>query len=120
VDFDECPCTGKTLARLLQPAIMSVLAQEPLHGYLIAQRLRTLAIFEGTTPDYAGVYRTLNAMQEQGLVRASWDTPESGPAKRCYQLTRAGKACMAQWLETLQRYERAIHELTEVLGARLA
>lgn len=120
MDFDACPCTGKTLARLLQPAIMSVLAEEALHGYLIAQRLKKLTIFEDASPDFAGIYRTLNAMEEQGLVRASWDTPESGPAKRSYELTRSGKACMKKWLQTLTRYGQAIDELTGVLRERLA
>jgi ATP-dependent Clp protease ATP-binding subunit ClpA len=55
--------------------------------------------------------------EEQGLVRATWDTPEAGPAKRSYQLTRQGRACMAKWLGTLKRYRQSIDELVSVLDA---
>jgi DNA-binding PadR family transcriptional regulator len=120
VDFNKCPCSGKSLARLLQPALMSVLAGEPLHGYLIAQRLRKLALFQESPPDYAGIYRVLNSMEEQGFVKGEWDTAEAGPAKRCYALTSQGRSCMAKWLKTLKGYRRAIDDLTAVLESRVS
>jgi len=30
MDFGQCACTGKTLGRLVQPAIVALLAEEPL------------------------------------------------------------------------------------------
>jgi len=120
VDFDNCACSGKSLARLLQPALMSVLAGEPLHGYLIAQRLRKLSLFKDSPPDYAGIYRFLNSMEEQGLVKSEWDTADAGPAKRRYGLTRKGRSCMARWLATLTDYRQAIDDLVGQLGRQLA
>jgi len=119
VDFNKCSCSGKSLARLLQPALMSVLASEPLHGYLIAQRLRKLTMFEKSPPDYTGIYRLLNTMEAQGLVKGEWDTGEAGPAKRRYAITSRGRACMATWLKTLREYRRAIDDLTTVLESRV-
>ena len=120
MNFDKCPCSGRSLARLLQPALMSILAREPLHGYLIAQRLRKLTLFRDSSPDYAGIYRLLNVMEKNGLVQGEWGTAEAGPAKRRYTLTSGGGACMAMWLKTLKRYRRAIDDLTAALEGRVA
>ena len=120
MDFDKCACSGKSLARLLQPALMSVLADEPLHGYLIAQRLRKLSLFKDSPPDYAGIYRFLNSMEERGLVKSEWDTADAGPAKRRYGLTRNGRSCMVRWLATLTDYRQAVDDLVAEISRHLA
>lgn len=111
MDFDDCPCSGKTLARLLQPAVMAVLAKGPLHGYSIGQELERLAIFKDQPPDPTGIYRTLHAMEESGLVESTWDLSDSGPAKRRFRLTGEGRQCLGKWQGTLARYTEAISEL---------
>ena len=111
LDFDECSCSGKGLGRLLQPAIMTLLAQEPLHGYRIVQRLKQMAMFKDRPPDSTGVYRLLKSMEEDGIVTSAWDLADSGPARRQYKVTKAGMACLAKWQETLEDYAAAIAEL---------
>jgi PadR family transcriptional regulator, regulatory protein PadR len=115
VNFNLCPCSGKTLAKLLQPAALAVLAREPVHGYLIARRLEGLGMFRGQKPDPTGLYRLLKAMEEKGLVSASWDLPEAGPAKRRFSLTAGGRACLARWTRTLQDYRKSIDGLLDLL-----
>jgi len=111
MDFDQCACTGKTLGRLVQPAIVALLAEEPLHGYLLVQRLAGMAMFRCQKPDPTGVYRALRAMEKDGLVVSSWDLAENGPAKRCFELTRDGRACLARWTGTLEDYADSINDL---------
>ena len=111
MNFTRCACSGKTLARLLQPAVMAVLAEGPLHGYLVAQRLRSLAMFADQPADHAGLYRLLRAMEAKGLVTAAWDVSRAGPAKRRYALSAAGRACLARWIDTLATYQAAVAEL---------
>lgn len=108
MDFGDCPCTGKWLGRLLQPAVMAVLAEAPLHGYRIAQRLEEMAMFRDQPPDHGGIYRLLKAMQDEGFVSSTWDLSESGPAKRRYELTAEGRACLARWVRTLEGYAQAV------------
>ena len=115
MDLDHCPCSGKSLRRIVQPAVMAVLAQEPIHGYRIAQRLEQLRMFEDHPPDHTGIYRLLKTLEEGGFVVASWDLPDSGPAKRRYRLTEQGLACLARWIQTLEEYEQAIAELLATL-----
>jgi PadR family transcriptional regulator PadR len=115
VNLDLCPCSGKTLAKLLQPAALAVLAREPVHGYLIARRLEGMAMFKGQKPDPTGLYRLLKAMEERGLVSSSWDLPDAGPAKRRFSLTAGGKACLARWARTLEDYRKSIDGLLGLL-----
>jgi len=115
MDFDQCACTGKTLGRLVQPAIVALLAEEPLHGYLLVQRLAGMAMFRCQKPDPTGVYRALRVMEKDGLVVASWDLADNGPAKRCFELTRDGRACLEQWTQTLEGYADSINDLLQTI-----
>ena len=109
--WDECPCSGATLARLIQPAIMMLLAGGALHGYRIVQRLAKTPLLGGSRPDPTGVYRMLRLMENRGLVVSSWDFSASGPAKRLYRLTPEGRRCLGRWVKTLTGYHRAIGRL---------
>src|SRR5574340_1763971 len=64
---DFCPCAGATLDKLIQPAILSVLADGPMHGYRLAEWIGKTPMFGGRRPDVSGVYRFLIAMQRRGL-----------------------------------------------------
>jgi DNA-binding PadR family transcriptional regulator len=112
-ELKECAQLGKTLSRLSQPTILTVLAaaQEPLHGYLIVQRCASSPMFGGKKPDATGVYRTLKQMEAQGLVTAHWNTPTAGPAKRAFKLTPAGQQTLRRWIDSLACYELSIEEL---------
>ena len=111
MDLDRCPCSGKSLARLLQPAVKAALAGGPLHGYVIAGRLGKMTMFRSHAPDMTGLYRLLKDMEAHGLVTASWDLSGSGPARRLYTLTRSGRACLDRWIETLRGYRDAVDDL---------
>jgi DNA-binding PadR family transcriptional regulator len=113
-DLVACSCEGGTLDRLIQPAILVVLADGPLHGYRLAERIGDLPGFTGQKPDASGVYRFLKTMERKGLVASSWDLSENGPAKRSYQITPAGQHCLHRWIKTLEDYRRGISGL---LGA---
>jgi len=106
--WDECPCSGATLARLLQPAIMTLLAAGPLHGYRIVQRLAKTPLVGAGRPDPTGVYRMLRLMEQRGLVGFAWDLSDTGPARRRYRLTPDGRRCLVRWVRTLTVYRRAV------------
>lgn len=110
-EFGECACAGKNLDRFIQPAILAVLAQGPVHGYRIVQRLAFLPTFGGHEPDASGVYRFLKVMEDRKLVSSAWDLSESGPAKRMFDLLPKGRACLTRWVDTLDDYQRQIAKL---------
>lgn len=112
-----CACEGHTLDRLLQPTVMALLTEGSQHVYEILRRLRESPLMEGKRPDPTGVYRLLDAMEEQGLVSHTVTASEEGPAKRLYALTRSGNKCLDKWIRTLKKYQRNIGDLVAMIEA---
>ena len=104
----DCPCMGATLDRLVQPAILVILADGPLHGYRLTERIGALPGFAGAKPDISGVYRFLKTMELKGLVVSTWDLSKTGPARKAYQITPAGERCLKHWIKTLEGYREGI------------
>lgn len=111
MNIDECACSGKSLARLLRPAVLALLARDEAHGYVLLQRLGYLALFADAPPDTSGVYKVLKSMEDEGLVTAAWEMGDSGPAKRKYTITDDGRTCLTRWARTLEDYRRQIDGL---------
>lgn len=82
----------------LDLAILGCLVEGPLHGYGIAQRLeeRGFGRLKG-----GSLYPALARLGEQGHVESSWVQGDSGPGRRNYVITDAGrdhlKAGLASW-----------------------
>jgi DNA-binding PadR family transcriptional regulator len=107
-DLVGCPCTGDTLDKLIQPAILAVLAEGPLHGYGLVERIGDMPRFIGGKPDSSGVYHLLKAMESRGTVVSAWDLSKTGPAKKIYQITPQGQKCLRRWVQTLEEYREGI------------
>jgi DNA-binding PadR family transcriptional regulator len=120
LDFRDCPCAGGTLDKLIQPAILLNLAQGPLHGYKLAERIGRMPTLGGHKPDVSGVYRFLKAMERKGFVVSSWDLSGSGPARKSYELTASGRQCLARWIQTLEDFRRGIGVLLKLARKSVA
>lgn len=109
----ECATLGKSLNRLSQPTILTLLAlnDKPMHGYIIVQQAADSPMFGGKKPDATGIYRALKRMEQSGLVSSHWETPEEGSAKRLFELTDKGRACLRRWIDALACYKLTIEEL---------
>lgn len=108
LDFNKCPCSGSNLDKLIQPLILMNLADEDLYGYKIVQLIAESPMFKGHKPDGTGVYRSLKAMEQRGLVVSAWSLADSGPAKRIYHITSDGVECLSHWIATLGEYHQTI------------
>ena len=99
----ECAVLGKSLSRLSQPTILTLLAlnNKPMHGYIIVQQAANSPMFGGKKPDATGIYRALKRMEQAGLVTSHWETPEEGSAKRMFTLTEQGRTCLRRWIDAL-------------------
>lgn len=76
----------------LRPALLLLLAEGTAHGYELLERVGELGL---DRVDTGGLYRCLRAMDEDGLVRSSWEPSAVGPARRRYELTAEGR----EWLD---------------------
>jgi PadR family transcriptional regulator PadR len=95
------------IERFVEPAVLLLLAAGPRHGYDLKERLPTLVGGDGA--DVANLYRLLRQLELEGIARSSWDTAGSGPARRMYHLTRAGRRLLDDWAHELRRLEGTTH-----------
>jgi len=109
--FAGCPCVGATLDKLIQPAMLAILAQGPLHGYELTHKIGDMPHFLNEAPDVSGVYRVLKTLEKRGMVTSNWDVPHGGRPKRLFTITDTGRQCLAHWVITLQNYHKTIGSL---------
>ena len=121
-ELAECAALGKSLSRLSQPTILTLLAlnDKPMHGYIIVQQAANSPMFGGKKPDATGIYRALKRMEQTGLVTSRWEMPEEGSAKRLFELTDKGRACLRRWIDALACYKLTIEELRRAASTALA
>jgi PadR family transcriptional regulator, regulatory protein PadR len=107
----DCPCDGNTLDKLLHPAILVALTEGPIHGYRLAERIEQMIGIFGGMPDVSGIYRFLKKMEASGYVASTWQAGDGGHARRLYEITPDGRACLMRWTCTLESYLKAIRNL---------
>ena len=80
------------LRGVLPLCVMAIVISDETHGYAIAQSLEKEGI-----PNVKGgtLYPLLNRLEQVGLVTTRWAQGPSGPGRKLYRVTPAGKA----WLK---------------------
>jgi DNA-binding PadR family transcriptional regulator len=102
IDFEDCPCSGKSMSTLAAPWILLTLhRQEGLHGYELTKVVKGYMDALGIGLNITGLYRHLNQLEKRGMLVSEWDTRNRGPAKRNYYLTADGRKCLWRWIQTL-------------------
>ncbi len=83
----------------LDPLVMAVVEQGPLHGYAIIDELRRRSRGEFDLPE-GTVYPALHRLERLGYLTSRWDD-RHGRRRRVYELTRAGRKALeakrAEW-----------------------
>ncbi len=87
--------------RFLEPCLLLLLQRKADYGYNLTSRLKGYG-FDESYPDGGTLYRVLRDLEQQGAVSSSWETGETGPAKRMYKITPAGKQMLQQRIAILK------------------
>jgi PadR family transcriptional regulator, regulatory protein PadR len=87
--------------------ILKTVAQEPVHGYGIAQRI-LLTSKEILQVQQGSLYPALHRLERKGLLKSEWKESGSGPMAKFYSLTAAGRKSLQEEKEQWQRYAGAI------------
>jgi PadR family transcriptional regulator PadR len=87
--------------RFVEPSLLLLLRERPLHGYELIERLPEVA-GEGRI-DVGNLYRLLRSLEAEGLVSSEWSAELPGPAKRTYELTDEGRKLLDRWVEALRQ-----------------
>jgi PadR family transcriptional regulator, regulatory protein PadR len=92
--------------------ILASLADEPRHGYAIAREIarRSDALI---TLGEGSLYPALMALEREGLITGEWQTPPtgSGPARKVYSLTDAGRSELSRRAQEVRALAQAIVQL---------
>ena len=113
--FSNCPCVGATLDKLVQPAILAILAEGPLHGYELAKTIGEIPHFLDEAPDVSGIYRMLKTLEARGIVTSDWDISQGSRPKRLFTITDQGLQCLSLWCDTLRTYHKTIGSLLKAV-----
>jgi len=96
-------------------AILSMLADGPLHGYQIAKQIERqthgVLVF-----NLASLYPLLYRLEKRGWATASWEISPHGRRRRYYRLTAIGKKQLAPLRAEWRLFFRALDRLAEVGG----
>ena len=58
-------------------------------------------------------YRSLREMEANGWVISNWEMGTSGPPRRVYEITPAGRQVLGHWREELRRTHDMLHKLLD-------
>jgi len=94
--------------------VLRTLAWEPMHGYAIAQFVRTRT--DGAINiESAALYQALHRLEKRKWVRAWWDKSETNRRARFYEPTAEGRQQLRDRSSDLKAYVTALYR---VLDAR--
>lgn len=110
-------CKGLYLDKLIQPAILILLSRESAHGFLLLQKLKDSGLVEPSL-DPAGFYRTLKKMEKDDYITS--DTEETKKqGKKVYQVTDFGRQSLNSWKISLEKYDRHINRIIDMIKTTL-
>jgi poly-beta-hydroxybutyrate-responsive repressor len=92
--------------RMVEPGVLLLLREGPLHGYELLELLPPLVGEERV--DMGNLYRFLRALEDEGIVTSEWRDDVPGPAKRTYALTDAGRKLLDDWVAALRGAQHRI------------
>ena len=114
------PCTGATLDKLIQPAMLAILAKGPIHGYELARQVGEIPYFPDIPPDVSAIYYMLKVMESRGMVTSDWDDSPGGHPRRIFTITDTGRRALANWNATLRNYHKSIGLLIKITQEALS
>lgn len=98
--------------RWLEPFVLVLLAEGGGHGYALIGQLGEMGVTDGPV-DVGQVYKTLRDLEEAGQVVSKWSNEPTGPQRRDYELTDAGRTALAEWSAVMDERRRLIADFEE-------
>jgi transcriptional regulator len=87
--------------------ILKNLTLEPMHGWAISQRIRSVSE-EVLQVNQGALYPALHRLEQNGWIKAEWGESENNRKAKYYTLTRAGKKYLGKEEANWERLSAAI------------
>lgn len=81
-------------------AVLSLVAEEPRHGYQIEQVIEERGMREWTEIGFSSIYYLLKKLEREGLIEGKLEETERGPARKVYHITEQGRRTQHEALLT--------------------
>jgi PadR family transcriptional regulator PadR len=95
--------------RLVEPAVLALVAQEARHGYSLLEELEKMGLNDLHT---SKIYRTLRMMEDDQWIISDWDADDTqGPPRRVYRLTEEGKDILRFWQKQLEENQQVVDNI---------
>jgi PadR family transcriptional regulator len=93
--------------------LLKILALQPLHGWAIGLRLRSISgdvlqVSEGS------LYPALHKLEQEGWIKAEWKQTENNRRAKFYSLTRLGRKQLETETANWQRLSSAISYVVQL------
>ena len=75
-----------------------LLYEAPAHGYALFKQMCDMGVFEDGI-DASAIYPTLNALSAEGLIEPELVDEGSGPARKVFHITAAGRQALEEFVE---------------------
>jgi len=89
----------------LQYCVLALLASEERYGFDL---VRGLAEVDGMVTSEGTIYPLLSRLRRDGLVESSWRESPSGPPRRYYRATSAGRAALEDFRREWSPFRDAV------------
>ena len=99
-----------TIGRNIEPFLLLELVRQSSYGYDLIRRLADYG-FRRATDEPGVVYKVLRSLEDRGSILSTWLTQESGPARRYYEITPAGREILQRRIGQLRRAQERIDRL---------
>ena len=88
--------------------VLRILLFGPFHGHAIGKQIRSASL-DVLKVETGSLYPALHRLEQQGWIRATWASTETGREAKFYSLTRAGRAHLEKELANWERLSAAIN-----------
>src|SRR5262249_47330344 len=94
----------------LQYCVLALLGREGRYGFDL---VRALGDVDGMVTSEGTIYPLLSRLRRDGLVESTWRESQSGPPRRYYRSTRAGRAALNAFIQEWSRFRDAVDHFVE-------
>jgi transcriptional regulator len=96
--------------------LLKILALQPLHGWAIGLRLRSISN-EVLQVSEGSLYPALHKLEQEGWIKAEWKQTENNRRAKFYSLTRLGKKQLETETANWERLSTAISQVIRLTEA---
>jgi PadR family transcriptional regulator PadR len=94
----------------LQYCVLALLGREERYGFDL---VRALGEVDGMVTSEGTIYPLLSRLRRDGLVESTWRESQTGPPRRYYRLTRAGRTALNGFIQEWSRFRDAVDHFVE-------